>query len=95
MDACIKELYRIGIVPVVAIEDANDALPLAEALKKGGVSAIEITFRTEAAAEAIRTLTREMPDMTVGAGTVVTIGAVVAAEAGAEVKAHSQVAGGG
>ena len=64
MDACIKELYRIGIVPVVAIEDANDALPLAEALKKGGVSAIEITFRTEAAAEAIRTLTREMPDMT-------------------------------
>ncbi len=72
MDACIKELYRIGIVPVVAIEDANDALPLAEALKKGGVSAIEITFRTEAAAEAIRTLTREMPDMTVGAGTVVT-----------------------
>ncbi|MFC2717150.1 MAG: bifunctional 4-hydroxy-2-oxoglutarate aldolase/2-dehydro-3-deoxy-phosphogluconate aldolase, partial [Stomatobaculum longum] len=72
MDACIKELYRIGIVPVVAIEDANDALPLAEALKKGGVSAIEITFRTEAAAEALRTLTREMPDMTVGAGTVVT-----------------------
>lgn len=72
MDACIKELYRIGIVPVVAIEDANDALPLAEALKKGGVSAIEITFRTAAAAEAIRTLTREMPDMTVGAGTVVT-----------------------
>ena len=72
MDACIKELYRIGIVPVVAIEDANDALPLAEALKKGGVSAIEITFRTAAAAEAIRTLTREMHDMTVGAGTVVT-----------------------
>lgn len=72
MDACIKELYRIGIVPVVAIEDANDALPLAEALKKGGVSAIEITFRTAAAAEAIRTLTREMPELLVGAGTVLT-----------------------
>lgn len=72
MDACIKELYRIGIVPVVALEDAADALPLGAALKKGGVSAIEVTFRTTAAADAIRLLTREMPELLVGAGTVIT-----------------------
>ena len=72
MDACIKELYRIGIVPVVALEDAADALPLGAALKKGGVSAIEVTFRTAAAADAIRLLTREMPELLVGAGTVIT-----------------------
>ena len=72
MDACIKKLYRIGIVPVVALEDAADALPLGAALKKGGVSAIEVTFRTAAAADAIRLLTREMPELLVGAGTVIT-----------------------
>ena len=72
MDACIKELYRIGIVPVVALEDAADALPLGAALKKGGGSAIEVTFRTAAAADAIRLLTREMPELLVGAGTVIT-----------------------
>ena len=72
MDACIKELYRIGIVPVVALDDAADALPLGAALKKGGVSAIEVTFRTAAAADAIRLLTREMPELLVGAGTVIT-----------------------
>ena len=72
MDACIKELYRIGIVPVVALEDAADALPLGAALKKGGVFAIEVTFRTAAAADAIRLLTREMPELLVGAGTVIT-----------------------
>ena len=72
MDACLKELYRIGIVPVVALEYAADALPLGAALKKGGVSAIEVTFRTAAAADAIRLLTREMPELLVGAGTVIT-----------------------
>ena len=72
MDAYIKELYRIGIVPVVALDDAADALPLGAALKKGGVSAIEVTFRTAAAADAIRLLTREMPELLVGAGTVLT-----------------------
>ena len=85
MDACIKELYRIGIVPVVALEDAADALPLGAALKKGGVSAIEVTFRTAAAADAIRLLTREMPELLVGAGTVLTKAQADAAiEAGAK-----------
>ena len=85
MDACINELYRIGIVPVVALEDAADALPLGAALKKGGVSAIEVTFRTAAAADAIRLLTREMPELLVGAGTVITKAQADAAiEAGAK-----------
>ena len=85
MDACIKELYRIGIVPVVALEDAADALPLGAALKKGGVSAIEVTFRTAAAADAIRLLTREMPELLVGAGTALTKAQADAAiEAGAK-----------
>lgn len=85
MDACIKELYRIGIVPVVALDDAADALPLGAALKKGGVSAIEVTFRTAAAADAIRLLTREMPELLVGAGTVLTKAQADAAiEAGAK-----------
>ena len=85
MDACIKELYRIGIVPVVALEDAADALPLGAVLKKGGVSAIEVTFRTAAAADAIRLLTREMPELLVGAGTVLTKAQADAAiEAGAK-----------
>ena len=85
MDACIKELYRIGIVPVVALEDAADALPLGAALKKGGVSAIEVTFRTAAAADAIRLLSREMPELLVGAGTVITQAQADAAiEAGAK-----------
>ena len=85
MDACIKELYRIGIVPVVALEDAADALPLGAALKKGGVSAIEVTFRTAAAADATRLLTREMPELLVGAGTVLTKAQADAAiEAGAK-----------
>jgi 2-dehydro-3-deoxyphosphogluconate aldolase/4-hydroxy-2-oxoglutarate aldolase len=85
MDACIKELYRIGIVPVVALEDAADALPLGAALKKGGVSAIEVTFRTAAAADAIRLLSREMPELLVGAGTVLTKAQADAAiEAGAK-----------
>lgn len=85
MDACIKELYRIGIVPVVALDDAADALPLGAALKKGGVSAIEVTFRTAAAADAIRLLSREMPELLVGAGTVLTKAQADAAiEAGAK-----------
>ena len=85
MDACIKELYRIGIVPVVALEDAADALPLGAALKKGGVSAIDVPFRTAAAADAIRLLSREMPELLVGAGTVITKAQADAAiEAGAK-----------
>ena len=60
------------IVPVIEINDANDAVPLAEALLKGGIDIIEVTFRTAAAADAISQIRKALPDMLTGAGTVVT-----------------------
>tara|TARA_R100000027_G_scaffold50104_2_gene38725 strand:+ start:9796 stop:10419 length:624 start_codon:yes stop_codon:yes gene_type:complete len=60
------------IIPVIVLDDANDAEPLAEALLKGGMNIIEITFRTEAAAESIGRIVQKFPEMIVGAGTVVT-----------------------
>ncbi len=68
-----KELSNIGIIPVVKINDAKKAVPLAKALAKGGLNAAEITFRTDAAEEAIQNIAKECPDMLVGAGTVLTI----------------------
>ena len=70
MNRICEELYRIGIVPVIAIDDAKDAEPLAKALIKGGLPAAEITFRTDAAQEAIRIISEKFPEMIVGAGTV-------------------------
>lgn len=67
-----KTIYELGIIPVVAIDDADKAVPLAKALRDGGLPAAEITFRTEAAEEAIRRITAECPDVLVGAGTVLT-----------------------
>ncbi len=69
----LKELSNIGIIPVVKINDAKKAVPLANALSKGGLSACEITFRTDAAEEAIKSISENCPDMLVGAGTVLTI----------------------
>jgi len=68
----IKELSLIGIVPVIALDNAKDASPLAKALCKGGLPCAEITFRTEAAEESIRIVASEYPDMLIGAGTVLT-----------------------
>ncbi len=68
-----KQLSNIGIIPVVKINDASKAVPLAKALAKGGLNAAEITFRTPAAEEAIRNITKACPDILVGAGTVLTI----------------------
>lgn len=65
-------LRETGIVPVIRIESAADAAPLAGALADGGIRAAEITFRTNAAADAIRAMRRAVPDMLVGAGTVLT-----------------------
>ena len=62
-----------GVVPVAVIEDAADAVPLGESLLAAGLPCIEVTFRTSAAAESIDTLTRELPDLLVGAGTVLTV----------------------
>ena len=66
-----EEVMRISpIVPVVALENAEDALALAEALLEGGIAVMEITLRTEAALKAIEAIAKSMPQMHVGAGTV-------------------------
>ncbi|MGW6745457.1 bifunctional 4-hydroxy-2-oxoglutarate aldolase/2-dehydro-3-deoxy-phosphogluconate aldolase [Streptomyces sp. NPDC055025] len=64
------------VIPVVVIDDAADAVPLARALVAGGLPAIEVTLRTPAAPAAIRAIAAEVPDAVVGAGTVLTAGAV-------------------
>ena len=70
MNAVLEKLSRIGIVPVVKIDRAEDAVPLAKALCAGGLPCAEVTFRTDAAAAAIKAMTENFPEMCVGAGTV-------------------------
>lgn len=72
MNPIVQRIYEIGIVPVIAIDDVEKAVPLAKALVAGGLPAAEVTFRTDAAEEAIRRITKEVPEMLVGAGTVLT-----------------------
>ncbi|MGN1053858.1 MAG: bifunctional 4-hydroxy-2-oxoglutarate aldolase/2-dehydro-3-deoxy-phosphogluconate aldolase [Erysipelotrichaceae bacterium] len=81
----MKEMIKgFGVVPVVVLEDANDAKPLAEALIKGGLPVAEVTFRTAAAKESIRIMAESYPEMLVGAGTVLSVKQVdEAMEAGA------------
>ncbi len=67
----LKKLGACGIIPVVVIEDAADVVPAAEALLAGGIDVMEITFRTAAAREAIARVAAGVPEMTVGAGTVI------------------------
>lgn len=70
----IEEQFKeLGVVPVVVLNDAKDAVPLAEALVEGGLPCAEVTFRTEAAEESIRLMSEKYPDMLVGAGTVLTV----------------------
>ena len=69
----LERLRNAGVVPVVVLERAEDALPAARAMLAGGVDVMEITFRTAAAAEAIRNVAAECPEMLVGAGTVLTV----------------------
>ena len=73
MNSILERIGELGIVPVVKIEKAEDALPLGKALIDGDLPIAEITFRTSAAEESIKTLTGELPDLLVGAGTVLTI----------------------
>ncbi len=72
MENLIKRISDIGVVPVIKIDNAKDAVPLANALKKGGICCAEVTFRTDAAEEAIRLIAQEFPDFLVAAGTVLT-----------------------
>jgi 2-dehydro-3-deoxyphosphogluconate aldolase/(4S)-4-hydroxy-2-oxoglutarate aldolase len=68
-----EKIGEIRIVPVVAIESVDSAVPLADALAGGGLPVAEITFRTEAAAEVMQKLRKERPDVMVGAGTILTV----------------------
>ena len=84
MDALNKMLAKHKIVPVVKIDDSDNAVPLAEALMRGGLPIAEITFRTEAAEESIRRISERCPTMLLGAGTVVSVDQVKrATDAGA------------
>ncbi|MBI9021193.1 MAG: 2-dehydro-3-deoxyphosphogluconate aldolase, partial [Verrucomicrobia bacterium] len=68
----MNELLKRPVIPVIVIDNANDAEPLAEALLKGGMDVIEVTCRTAAAPEALARIKKEFPEMLLGAGTVVT-----------------------
>lgn len=85
MNEVLKQIEEIGIVPVVVLDDAKDAEPLAQALCDGGLPCAEVTFRTAAAEESIRIMSEKFPQMLVGAGTVLTTDQVDrAAAAGAK-----------
>ena len=85
MNPVIEEISKIGIVPVIALDDAKDAEPLAKALCEGGLPCAEVTFRTAAAEDSIRIMAEKFPEMLVGAGTVLTTEQVdIAVNAGAK-----------
>ena len=69
----MQNLHQFPVIPVIVLDDAAHAEPLAEALLEGGLKIIEITFRTDAAAESIRRIATAFPEMQVGAGTVVSL----------------------
>lgn len=73
MNSILKEIQSIGVVPVIQIDNVEDAIPLAEALCEGGLPCAEVTFRTDVAKETISRMTKAYPNMLVGAGTVLTI----------------------
>lgn len=72
---------RFGVVPVISLESEDAALPLADALVRGGLPVVEVTFRTASAAAVVRRLVQERPQLTVGAGTVLTPANLEAARA--------------
>lgn len=72
MNAVLEQFGKIGIIPVVVLDDVKDAEPLGHALMEGGLPCAEVTFRTAAAEEAIRVMAKSFPEMLVGAGTVLT-----------------------
>ena len=72
MNPVLEQIKKTGIIPVVVLDDAKDAEPLAKALCEGGLPCAEVTFRTEAAEECIRIMSEKFPEMFVGAGTILT-----------------------
>jgi len=79
MNKILTEIGLCGIVPVIVIEDKDNAVPLAKALVEGGLPVAEVTFRTKAARESIESIAKAYPEMLIGAGTVLTIDQVKAA----------------
>ena len=77
----VETLGRAGVIPVIVIEKAEQAVPLAKALVKGGLPVLEVTFRTTAAAAAIAAIRKEVPEAVVGAGTLLTVEQLKAAMA--------------
>jgi len=71
-DPVFETIARYGVVPVIAIESVDAAIPLADALLEGGLPVIEITFRTAAAAEVMQKISEQRPELLLGAGTVLT-----------------------
>ncbi len=85
MDAILDQIGSHKLVPVIIIENKEDAVPLAEALINGGLPVAEVTFRTKSAKESIELIAKKFPSMLIGAGTVLTVDQVKAAvEAGAK-----------
>ena len=72
MNEILEKISNIGIVPVVVLDDASKAAKVAKALLDGGIGCAEVTFRTEAAEESIKNISKAFPDMLLGAGTVLT-----------------------
>lgn len=84
MNEVLSKIQMMGIVPVIKLDNAKDAVPLAKALCDGGLPCAEVTFRTAAAEESIRLMREAFPDMLIGAGTVLTTEQVdLAVDAGA------------
>lgn len=81
MNPILTAIGKVGLVPVIKIDDADKAVSLVKALADGGIPVAEVTFRTSCAAEAIANITKAMPDVLVGAGTVISIEQVKAAVA--------------
>lgn len=73
MTNLMKDIEKVGVVPVVKLNDVSKAVPLCEALIKGGINVAEITFRTECAAEVIKEISEKCPEMIVGAGTILNV----------------------
>jgi 2-dehydro-3-deoxyphosphogluconate aldolase/(4S)-4-hydroxy-2-oxoglutarate aldolase len=73
MREIMEKIGMIGIIPVIKIDNAEQAVPLARALASGGIPCAEITFRTSAAQEAIRNISAEIPELLLGAGTVLSV----------------------
>jgi len=73
MNAILEKMGKLGIIPVVVLNDVSEAEPVAKALIEGGLPVAEVTFRTDAAEESIRVISQKFPEMLVGAGTVLTI----------------------